>query len=84
MLTASGWGEVLHVRELAVGAAAMNTMSQIGAFLMPYAWGVCRDATGSYQSGLMGLFAVTVGMATLLCALRRQLLGSRSAVIATA
>ena len=33
MLTSSGWAEVLHVRELAVGAAAINTICQIGAFL---------------------------------------------------
>lgn len=55
MLTSSGWAEVLHVRELAVGAAAINTMSQIGAFVTPYAWGVAKDATGGFQAGLFGL-----------------------------
>ena len=37
MLLASSWADVLHVRELAVGAAAINTLGHIGAFVMPMA-----------------------------------------------
>lgn len=55
MLTSSGWIEVLPARELAVGAAAINTLSQIGAFVTPFAWGALRDATGSFQAGLLML-----------------------------
>lgn len=36
-LTSSAWPDVLSARELAVGAAATNTLSQFGAFLMPFA-----------------------------------------------
>ena len=44
MLVSSGWAEVLHIRELAVGAAEINTVCQLGAFAMPFAWGAARDA----------------------------------------
>lgn len=75
MLTSSGWAEVLHVRELAVGAAAINTMSQIGAFVTPYAWGVAKDATGGFQAGLWGLLAMTLMQGALILLLRRQVRG---------
>lgn len=71
-LTSSGWAEVMSMRELAVGAAAINTMSQIGAFAMPFAWGVGKDATGSFHLALIALALVSLMMATLLLPLRRQ------------
>ena len=67
------WPEVLHPRQLAVGLAAMNTMSQLGAFVMPAAWGVARDATGNFQIGLLGLAAVTVFAGLIAYALARQM-----------
>jgi ACS family tartrate transporter-like MFS transporter len=79
MLTSSGWAEILSVRELAVGAAAINTMSQIGAFLAPFAWGAARDATGSFDAGLTGLVALAVMTAALILIIRRRV-RSRSAV----
>ncbi len=75
MLTSSGWAEVLHVRELAIGAAAINTVSQIGAFVTPYAWGVAKDQTGGYQWGLVALVAMSASLAALVLALRRGLRG---------
>ena len=66
MLTSSGWTDVLSARELAVGAAGMNTLSQIGAFVTPFAWGALRDATGDYQAGLWLLFVMAVSLSTLL------------------
>ncbi len=75
MLTSSGWAEVLHVRELAVGAAAINTMSQIGAFVTPYAWGVAKDATGGFQAGLFGLLVMTLMLGALTLLLRHQVRG---------
>jgi ACS family tartrate transporter-like MFS transporter len=84
MLVSSGWGEVLHVRELAVGAAAINTMAQIGAFVSPYGWGAARDATGSFQSGLMALVAMSLALAALILLLRHQVRGARPAVAVTA
>jgi ACS family tartrate transporter-like MFS transporter len=49
------WPDLLPRRMLAVGAAAINTISQIGAFVMPFAWGAMRDVTGSFHAGLLGL-----------------------------
>jgi MFS transporter, ACS family, tartrate transporter len=77
MLTSSGWAEVLHVRELAVGAAAINTISQIGAFLAPFAWGAMKDATGSFQPALIALSGVALLMSALIHVLRRQVRGRR-------
>lgn len=75
MLTSSGWAEALHIRELAVGAAAINTISQIGAFVTPFGWGAARDATGSFQLGLIALFFMTLAMAGLTLLLRQQMRG---------
>ena len=72
MLTSSGWADVIHVRELAVGAAAINTMSQIGAFVSPFAWGAARDATGSFKAGLIALLVMTLLLALLMMVLHLQ------------
>jgi ACS family tartrate transporter-like MFS transporter len=80
MLTSSGWAEVLHVRELAVGAAAINTMSQIGAFVAPYGWGLARDATGSFSAGLMALVAMSLALAGLTLVLRHRVRAGRPGV----
>ncbi len=66
------WPDVLHIRLLAVGSAAINSMSQIAAFLMPYAWGTARDATGSFKSGLIGLSVAMFLALILTVVLRRQ------------
>ena len=75
MLTSSGWAELLHVRELAVGAAAINMLSQFGAFLGPYGWGVAKDGTGSFHAALIALSFVALAMAGLLLILRSQVRG---------
>jgi ACS family tartrate transporter-like MFS transporter len=75
MLTSSGWAEVLHVRELAIGAAAINTMSQIGAFVTPYGWGIAKDATGSFRPALITLSIIAVVMAGLLLIVRQHVRG---------
>ena len=81
MLTSSGWAEILHVRELAIGAAAINMLSQFGAFLGPYAWGAAKDATGSFEPALIALSIVALAMSCLLVLLRRQV---RSKTLRTA
>ena len=83
MLTSSGWAEVLHVRELAVGAAAINTMSQIGAFVTPYAWGIAKDATGGFQAGLLGLLVMTLMLGALTLLLRHKVRGRMQLVAVT-
>lgn len=75
MLTSSAWAEVLHVRELAVGAAAINTICQVGAFLMPFGWGAARDATGSFDAGLIALVFMTLASGSLMLVLRWQVRG---------
>ena len=73
MLTSSGWAELLSVRELAVGAAAINTLSQIGAFVTPFAWGVLKDASGDFRAGLLLLAGLSLGLTAMLWQLCRQL-----------
>ena len=70
MVTSSAWAEVLHPRQLAVGCAAINTISQIGAFSMPYAWGAAKDATGSFRAGLIGLAGVAIALALVVAYVR--------------
>ena len=60
----SAWPDVLHGRVLALACAAVNTVSQAGAFLMPIVWGRAADATGSFHLGLVLLTAAT-GLALL-------------------
>jgi ACS family tartrate transporter-like MFS transporter len=79
MLTSSGWAEILSVRELAVGAAAVNTMSQIGAFVTPFAWGASRDATGSFDAGLASLCGMALMTAALVMIIRRGVRARRVA-----
>jgi MFS transporter, ACS family, tartrate transporter len=70
MLVSSGWAEVLHIRELAVGAAAINSVCQLGAFAMPFAWGAARDATGGFTLGLVSLALLTLASAILTMCIR--------------
>lgn len=82
MLTSSGWADVLSARELAVGAAGINTLSQIGAFVTPFAWGALKDATGDYRAGLFLLFTIAACMSLLLSWICREL--GRTRAVATA
>lgn len=54
----SAWPDVLHGRVLALACAAINSLSQAGAFLMPILWGRLADATGGYEAGLVTLTIV--------------------------
>ena len=55
----SAWPDCLHGRVLALGCAGINTLSQIGAFLMPILWGRLADSTGSFHAGAIVLTAAT-------------------------
>jgi MFS transporter, ACS family, tartrate transporter len=55
----SAWPDCLHGRVLALGCAAINTLQQIGAFLMPVLWGRLADSTGSFHAGAMVLTGAT-------------------------
>ena len=74
------WPDLLHRRTLAVGTAAINSLSQVGAFAMPYAWGAAKDATGSFRAGLLGAAAVTlIALAVALTVRRHHDLASNAA-----
>jgi ACS family tartrate transporter-like MFS transporter len=72
MLGASLWPDVLHFRQLAVCAAAINSLANIGSFVTPYLWGAAKDATGSYHLGLMVLPVGYLVAAGLILNLRRK------------
>jgi ACS family tartrate transporter-like MFS transporter len=65
VLIASSWADVLHPEQLAVGAAVINTLWQVGAFVSPYGFGLAKDATGGFTLGLVGS-AVVAGLEALL------------------
>jgi len=44
--------EVLGVRSMAVGVAAINSVGQLGSFISPYLWGIAKDATGGFRLGI--------------------------------
>jgi len=72
--------DILHIRLLAVGSAAVNSMSQVGAFVGPYIWGATKDATGSYSAGLQSLPVVTLVAAALIYVLYRRVRGARPVI----
>ena len=55
----SAWADLLQGRVLALACAAINTLSQIGAFFLPILWGRAKDATGTFHLGLIGLTVAT-------------------------
>ena len=44
--------DVVECRMVAVAVACINTLAQLGAFVVPIIWGISKDSTGSYQFGL--------------------------------
>jgi ACS family tartrate transporter-like MFS transporter len=68
--------DIIHHRLLAVGSAAINTIAQIGGFVGPSLWGVAREATGSYQMGLIVLTVIILAAAAVIINLRRQVMGA--------
>jgi ACS family tartrate transporter-like MFS transporter len=55
----------LTPRSAAMGLAAINCVGQSGSFFLPWAWGVARDQTGSFQAGLTALpigFLIAAGL----------------------
>lgn len=62
----------LSPRSAALGLAVINAVGQTGSFLLPWLWGVARDHTGSYRSGLTALPAGFLIAAMLALYLRRR------------
>ena len=91
-LYVAGWGSVtlsvwmlctdlVAPADMAVSTAMVNTMSQIGAFAGPIAWGVAKDATGSYRAGFVGLVVVqALALVFVIAIVRRRKKGVAAAV----
>jgi ACS family tartrate transporter-like MFS transporter len=73
----ASWADVLHIREVAVGSAAINTLWQLGSFLSPFAWGVAKDATGNFRAGLIGASVLAISDALLILYLRARVMSER-------
>jgi ACS family tartrate transporter-like MFS transporter len=73
--------DVLQGRSAAGGVAAIGSIGMVGAFVGPYAFGLARDYTGSFQAGLLWL-VVPQFLATAMVLLVRH--KARRRAIATA
>jgi ACS family tartrate transporter-like MFS transporter len=63
--------DVFHGRSAAVAVAAIGSIGMTGAFMGPYAWGIARDFTGSYQAGLLWLVLPNLAAAAIVLGVRR-------------
>jgi ACS family tartrate transporter-like MFS transporter len=79
VLIASSWADVVHPQQLAVGAAVINTLWQVGSFVSPYGFGLARDATGSFTLGLIGSALVAGAQALLIFYVRSRVASERRA-----
>lgn len=84
VLLVSSGPDVLHPDQLAVGAAAINTLWQIGGFLSPYAFGLARDATGNFTMGLIGSAVLACALGLLILYVRARVTAERRARSRTA
>jgi ACS family tartrate transporter-like MFS transporter len=74
--------DALHGPSAAVGVAAVGSIGMVGSFIGPYAWGLARDQTGSYQAGLLALivpYLVAAGLVLLLRQMGRARIHARAA-----
>jgi ACS family tartrate transporter-like MFS transporter len=72
--------DVLRGRAAAGGIAAMGSIGMFGGFIGPYAFGLAKDHTGSYQAGLLWLAVPYLVAAGIVLFLRR---GARRAARVT-
>lgn len=49
------WADVLKDRRMAIGAAAISSVANVGVWLLPIGFGMAKDATGGYTAGLWAL-----------------------------
>ncbi len=64
--------DFLRGRSAAGGIAAIGSIGMIGSFVGPYAWGVAKDHTGSFQAGLLALTVPYLVAMTIVLVLRRR------------
>src|SRR3954454_12503297 len=65
--------EVVECRMVAVAVACVNTLAQLGAFVVPVLWGISKDSTGSYHFGLTLLPLLFLASGAITLNLRRQI-----------
>ena len=65
--------EVVPCRMVPVAVAVINTLAQLGAFVVPVIWGISKDSTGSYHLGLTLIPLLFIASAGLAIHLRRQI-----------
>jgi len=65
--------EVVECRMVAVAVACVNTLAQLGAFVVPVVWGISKDATGSYHFGLTLIPLLFIASAAITLSLRQQI-----------
>lgn len=64
--------EVVQCRMVAVAVACINTLAQLGAFVVPVLWGISKDSTGSYHFGLMLIPLLFIASGAISLSLRQQ------------
>jgi len=72
--------EVVTCRMVPVAVAAINTLSQLGAFGVPVLWGISKDATGSYHHGLTLVPLLFLASAAIALHLRHQIRRRETAI----
>jgi ACS family tartrate transporter-like MFS transporter len=80
MCAATAWGavfwlapcETLSHNAMAVSVAAINSVGIAGGFVGPLLWGMARDASGGFSTGLMTLSAAFLGAVGLVLLMRHS------------
>lgn len=68
-------GEIVDPRAVGVAVAAINGIGQVASFLMPYGWGVAKDFTGGFRTGMVSLtvpYLVAVALVLMLWRAHRR------------
>lgn len=73
------WTDVLKDRRLAIGAAAISSVANIGVWLLPIGFGIAKDATHSYAAGLWA-FPVMHVLAMVAAVVLMRAVRSKSAI----
>ena len=66
------WTDILKQRRLAIGAAAISSVANLGVFLLPFGFGFAKDWSGSYHLGLFAFPALHVVALVLALVLMRN------------
>jgi ACS family tartrate transporter-like MFS transporter len=64
--------DFLRGRSAAGGIAAIGSIGMVGSFVGPYAWGLAKDFTGSFQAGLLALTVPYLVAAAIVVVLRQR------------